>query len=166
MLYELCHGGCYNVRAFSSLIGETFFSELVLHDKTGCGTVSAAEFGRFIGTATEQLHMRQDPDRKFFYRTSRSHVYGLTGSTESSTAQPTNSDGCNTQQQNDIIRKIRLKDHEFDIPKRKEPKRKFDTVSTSRNALQKGTLGVRWERARRNDSKMLLTSKMGIDIDP
>ncbi|KAH3889072.1 hypothetical protein DPMN_013120 [Dreissena polymorpha] len=57
-------------------------------------------------------------------------------------------------------------DHEFDIPKRKEPKRKFDTVSTSRNALQKGTLGVRWERARRNDSKMLLTSKMGIDIDP
>ncbi|KAH3741605.1 hypothetical protein DPMN_048330 [Dreissena polymorpha] len=60
----------------------------------------------------------------------------------------------------------RVRDHEFDIPKRKEPKRKFDTVSTSRNALQKGTLGVRWERARRNDSKMLLTSKMGIDIDP
>ncbi|KAH3797899.1 hypothetical protein DPMN_151489 [Dreissena polymorpha] len=40
-LYFLCHGGSYNARAFSSLIGETFFSELSFHDKTGCGTVSA-----------------------------------------------------------------------------------------------------------------------------
>ncbi|KAH3822999.1 hypothetical protein DPMN_124794 [Dreissena polymorpha] len=62
-LYFLCHGGSYNVRAFSSLIGETFFSELSLHDKTGCGTVSAEEFGRFIGTATEQLQVRLDPNR-------------------------------------------------------------------------------------------------------
>ena len=62
-LYFLCHGGSYNVRAFSSLIGETFFSELSLHDKTGCGTVSAEEFGRFIGTATEQLHVRLNPNR-------------------------------------------------------------------------------------------------------
>ncbi|KAH3747969.1 hypothetical protein DPMN_182405 [Dreissena polymorpha] len=62
-LYFLCHGCSYNVRAFSSLIGETFFSELSLHDKTGCGTVSAEEFGRFIGTATEQLQVRLDPNR-------------------------------------------------------------------------------------------------------
>ncbi|KAH3696892.1 hypothetical protein DPMN_084375 [Dreissena polymorpha] len=62
-LYFLCHGGSYNVRAFSSLIGETYFSELSLHDKTGCGTVSAEEFGRFIRTATEQLQVRLDPNR-------------------------------------------------------------------------------------------------------
>ncbi|WAR15144.1 hypothetical protein MAR_005249, partial [Mya arenaria] len=62
ILYALCHGGTYNVRAFSSLIGETFFSELVLHDRTGCGTVTADEFGRFIGNAIEQLHVRLDPD--------------------------------------------------------------------------------------------------------
>ncbi|WAR09543.1 hypothetical protein MAR_034619 [Mya arenaria] len=78
ILYALCHAGTYNVRAFSSLIGETFFSELVLHDRTGCGTVTADEFGRFIGNAIEQLHVRLDPDRKFVYITGRSHVYGLT----------------------------------------------------------------------------------------
>ncbi|KAH3862727.1 hypothetical protein DPMN_025700 [Dreissena polymorpha] len=53
------------------------------------------------------------PSGSFFYRTSRPNVYGLTGSTESSTAQPSNNDGCNTQQQIDVIRKIRIKDHEF-----------------------------------------------------
>jgi hypothetical protein len=31
-----------------------------------------------------------------------------------------------------------------------------------RNSIQKGALGVRWEKARRNDSKMLVTSKMGL----
>lgn len=66
LLYSLCHNGTYNVRAFSSLVGETFFSELVLHDKTGCGTVTAAEFGRFIGAASEQLHVRHDPNKYAF----------------------------------------------------------------------------------------------------
>ncbi|WAR09987.1 hypothetical protein MAR_035063 [Mya arenaria] len=109
ILYALCHGGTYNVRAFSSLIGETFFSELVLHDRTGCGTVTADEFGRFIGNAIEQLHVRLDPDRN----------------------------------------------HAFDEQRRGVHKQ--GTVSMDRNALQKGTLGVRWERARRNESKMLIT---------
>lgn len=62
-LYSLVHGGSYNVRAFSSLIGETFFSELTLNDKRGQGTVSALEFGQFIGNATEQVHVRLDNER-------------------------------------------------------------------------------------------------------
>ena len=31
-----------------------------------------------------------------------------------------------------------------------------------RNAVQKGVLGVRWVKARRNDSKLFATSRIGI----
>ena len=31
-----------------------------------------------------------------------------------------------------------------------------------RNAVQKGELGVRWVKARRNDSKLFATSRIGI----
>ena len=63
LLYSLCHGGTYNVRAFSSMMGETFFSELTLDDKRGHGTITAEEFGHFIGTTVERLQARLDPDR-------------------------------------------------------------------------------------------------------
>ena len=63
LLYALCETKTYNVRAFSSMIGETFFSELTQYDKQGHGTVTTTEFGRFIGTATEKLYTRLDPDR-------------------------------------------------------------------------------------------------------
>ena len=62
-LYALTHGGSYNVRAFSSMIGETFFSELTLNDKRGQGTVTAKEFGEYIGYSSEQLQIRLDKDR-------------------------------------------------------------------------------------------------------
>ncbi len=56
-------------------------------------------------------------------------------------------------------------DHAFDSPERKRlPGRKrIDHVATERNAVQKGALGVRWEKARTNYSKMLPTKRMGIE---
>ena len=63
-LYALSHGGSYNVRAFSSMIGETFFSELTMNDRRGQGTVSCQEFGQFIGNTIEQIPIRLDPARK------------------------------------------------------------------------------------------------------
>ena len=65
-LYAMIHGGTYNVRAFSSLIGETFFSEITLNDKRGQGTVSALEFSQYIGHATEQIQVRLDRERYYF----------------------------------------------------------------------------------------------------
>ena len=56
-------GGAYNVRAFSSLAGETFFSELSLNDKRGQGTVTTEEFGQFVGNSIEQMQARLDPTR-------------------------------------------------------------------------------------------------------
>lgn len=44
-------------------------------------------------------------------------------------------------------------------------KNRVGTVSTKRNDTEKGTLGVRWEKARPNLSKMLPTKKMGISDD-
>lgn len=57
------------------------------------------------------------------------------------------------------------RDNEFDAVSRKHlpGRRKEGTVSTDRNAVLKGTLGVRWEKARRNDSKLLTTKRMGIE---
>ena len=62
-LYSLCHGGTYNVRAFSSMIGETFFSEVTMNDRRGQGTVSCQEFEQFIGNIIEQVQVRLDPER-------------------------------------------------------------------------------------------------------
>ena len=52
----------------------------------------------------------------------------------------------------------------FDTKERARGKgrKKEETISRDRNAVQKGTLGVRWEHARRNDSKLLPTMRMGI----
>ena len=38
-LLTSCHGGYYNVRAFSNMIGETFFTELTMNDRRCQGTV-------------------------------------------------------------------------------------------------------------------------------
>ncbi|KAH3725520.1 hypothetical protein DPMN_051364 [Dreissena polymorpha] len=62
-LYSLVRQKSYNTRAFSSLVGETFFLELTLYDRRGHGTVSASEFQSFTGTAIEKLHMRFDKER-------------------------------------------------------------------------------------------------------
>ena len=41
-------------------------------------------------------------------------------------------------------------------------KGRLGTVSVKRNVVLKGSLGVRWEKARVNESKMLPTKRMGI----
>jgi hypothetical protein len=62
-LYALALQKSYNVRAFSSMMGETFFSELTLQDSKGHGAVSCEDFSRFIGLAIEQMHGRLDDTR-------------------------------------------------------------------------------------------------------
>ena len=63
LLYHLASTETYNVRAFSSMMGETFFSELTLHDRRGHGTVTVKEFGQFIKDSVEKVHIRLDPTR-------------------------------------------------------------------------------------------------------
>ena len=38
-------------------------------------------------------------------------------------------------------------------------------MSFERNAVERGTLGVRYEKARRNESKLLPTDRMGLSVD-
>lgn len=78
ILYSLAKRGTYNVRAFSSMMGETFFAEVTNQDKGGTkGTLTAAEFSHFIGKSLEQMHIMLDTERTFTYRTSRSSEYNL-----------------------------------------------------------------------------------------
>ena len=49
--------------------------------------------------------------------------------------------------------------------KRLARRKKVSSVSTERNALMKGPLGVRWEKDRCNYAKMLTTDRMGIMDD-
>ncbi|XP_062594720.1 uncharacterized protein LOC134256129 [Saccostrea cucullata] len=80
ILYALCKQGTYNIRAFSSMMGETFFSEVSNQDRGGGhGTLTAQEFAEFMGSSIEQLQIRLDSDRTFPYRTSRTTVYNLVG---------------------------------------------------------------------------------------
>ncbi|XP_052233224.1 uncharacterized protein LOC127846086 [Dreissena polymorpha] len=160
ILYSLCHGGTYNVRAFSSLAGETFFSELTLNDRRGQGTVTTEEFGRFVGNSIEQMQARLDPDRPFIYRTGRSHKYHLLEKSKDLSSECDQNCAACVSRFRAVVTDITIKDHFFDH--RKGSKKKGGTVDMDRNSIQKGALGVRWEKARRNDSKMLVTSKMGL----
>ena len=63
ILYSLTPNHKYNVRAFSSMMGETFFSELTQYDRRGQGTVTSKEFGQYIDTTIEKLHIHLDPKR-------------------------------------------------------------------------------------------------------
>ena len=58
-----------------------------------------------------------------------------------------------------------FRDHPFDsVARMRLPgRRKESTVSLERNAVMKGTLGVRWQKARRDDSKVLTTKRMGLE---
>lgn len=60
-----------------------------------------------------------------------------------------------------------IRDHYFDSKERRRVvgKNRVGTVSTKRNDTEKGTLGVRWEKARPYLSKMLPTKIMGISDD-
>ena len=59
---------------------------------------------------------------------------------------------------------IFYRDHFFDSDERRRTKGKAKEgfVSTGRNAVLKGTLGVRWEKARINQSKMRVDRRMGL----
>ncbi|XP_060558593.1 uncharacterized protein LOC132718911 [Ruditapes philippinarum] len=167
-LYSLVHNGTYNPRAFSSMIGETFFSELTLNDRRGQGTVSASEFGQYIGHATEQVQIRLDEDRNFSLCTSKKKVYDVVDEPVECGSDHDNT-GCMVCRGNKdkMPQNICPKDHPFDNPERRRlpGRRNRDHIPTDRNALQRGTLGVRFEKARCNMSKMMATDRMGIDLN-
>ena len=56
------------------------------------------------------------------------------------------------------------RDHFFDTESRKRTKgkQKEGFVSTERNAVLKGSLGVRWEKARLNEAKLLPSQRMSL----
>ncbi|CAC5359140.1 unnamed protein product [Mytilus coruscus] len=142
LLYAICKGGTYNVRSFSSMMGETFFSELLHLEKV----------------AKEQL----DPERCFAYRTSVSTLYKPEEKWSSnSIAEMVD---CGDSNSSELITSIIPKNLFFDEKPRTrvKGKRKEGQFDRDRNAVLKGTLGVRWETARRNEGKMLLTKKNGI----
>ncbi|KAH3778749.1 uncharacterized protein LOC127844555 [Dreissena polymorpha] len=133
------------------------FSELTLYDRRGKGKVTSREFGQYIDTTIEKLHMRLDPERHFFYTTSKKSVYKLVGQY--------NVDGKGEDEPN-IKSSSDIRDHEFDNPRRLrvKPKAKEAKMDSSRNAVARGTLGVRWDCARRNESKLLPTYRLGLDM--
>ncbi|XP_045165130.1 uncharacterized protein LOC123529028 isoform X1 [Mercenaria mercenaria] len=104
--------------------------------------------------------------RKFSYNTCRSTVYNLV---EKAEPEHTGDVGISTRNtaQNNLPDNITLKSHTFDMPERGRlaGKNKYSTVSLDRNSLQKGSLGVRWKKARTNESKMLPSQRMGIQYD-
>ncbi|XP_060573074.1 uncharacterized protein LOC132730724, partial [Ruditapes philippinarum] len=166
LLYSLCKSGTYNSRAFSSMMGETFFSEMTHQDRAGHGVISCDEFSKYIGKTTEQLQARLDTSRTFVYRTStKVKAYDPVSSDMNLEDLPLNDYTTESLDSDRFhIRHIKLKDHFFDSEERRRRAgtRRHGTVSTNRNALQKGSLGVRWYRARRDDSKLLPTKKLGI----
>ncbi|XP_052820581.1 uncharacterized protein LOC128246428 [Mya arenaria] len=162
LLYAMTKTGTYNQRAFSSMIGETFFSEVSLHDKRGQGTLTSTEFGMHIGNTIEQMQTRLDPDRSFSYCTSKKAVYEMVDKADK---EHYHTDVDESYPGQTIPSNIITRNHHFDSAQRARVcgSKKVGTISTERNALHKGALGVRWEKARCNQSKLLPTSKMGIE---
>jgi hypothetical protein len=63
-LYSSIKGKCYNPRAISSLVNETFFGELSDLEPTKLGCPKAISIPRLISTVTEIQHYRCDPTRR------------------------------------------------------------------------------------------------------
>lgn len=64
VLYSLARNKTYNVRAFSSMMGETFFAEVTNQDKSGShGTSTWKEFAYYMSVSTEQMKIRLDAER-------------------------------------------------------------------------------------------------------
>ena len=57
---------------------------------------------------------------------------------------------------------IDLLGFEEGISMRVRGRTKESYISTDRNSTQKGTLGIRWEKSRINESKILPSRKMGL----
>lgn len=60
-----------------------------------------------------------------------------------------------------------FRDHDFgNVGRRRvKAKAKEAKMEHNRNAVERGSLGVRWETARRNESKLLPTYRLGLDLD-
>ena len=58
-----------------------------------------------------------------------------------------------------------FRDHSFDSEERRRvrgrTKESYISTDTGRNSIQKGTLGIPWEKSRINESKILPSRKMG-----
>ena len=65
-LYATCRGGTYNQRAVSSLVNETFFSELGELEPTQLGCPKATNIPWLLSTVTELLHYRHNPAKRLF----------------------------------------------------------------------------------------------------
>ena len=57
-----------------------------------------------------------------------------------------------------------FRDHSFDSEERRRVRgrTKESYISTDRNSMEKGTLGIRWEKSRIKESKILPSRKMGL----
>ncbi|XP_061179529.1 uncharacterized protein LOC133188163 [Saccostrea echinata] len=77
-IYELVKEQTYCWRAYSSLIGESFFSEMTELDPSGKGVFTAAGVGQHMKRITQIHSMRLNPNRTFHMQTTESHVYPRT----------------------------------------------------------------------------------------
>ncbi|KAJ8297974.1 LOW QUALITY PROTEIN: hypothetical protein KUTeg_024505, partial [Tegillarca granosa] len=127
------------------MMGETFFSEVANQDTHGGhGTLTAAEFEYFMGsnkcTIRQQKiiciqNIQNNCVQSSWCRRFHCHE----------SFQPPQS----------ILKTV----HTISVIRKKKSagKQREDTVSQKRNAILKCTLGVGWEKARVNESKILLT---------
>lgn len=66
-MYKLVKEQTYCWRAYSSLIGESFFSKMTELDPSGKGVFTAAGVGQNIKRITQINSMRHNPNRKFYH---------------------------------------------------------------------------------------------------
>eukprot|EP00105_Crassostrea_gigas_P040772 XP_019924920.1 PREDICTED: uncharacterized protein LOC109619408 [Crassostrea gigas] len=146
---------------FCCMVAETFFSELTMNDMRGQGTVSCQEFGQFIGNSIVHIQIRLDPERKFSYRTKRAIAYNLVDDTDSVDQMESIQDPSRNNS-HEMPADITFRHNHFDTQLRKRVcgKRKEGTVLRAKS-LQKGSLGVRLEKARCDKPKILPTVKTG-----
>ncbi|XP_052268697.1 uncharacterized protein LOC127870078 [Dreissena polymorpha] len=120
-----------------------------------CDVILASTLSRNLSTLAPLRNLKST---HFFYTTSKKNVYKLVGQY--------NVDGKGEDEPN-IKSSSDIRDHEFDNPGRLrvKPKAKEAKMDSSRNAVARETLGVQWDCARRNESKLLPTYRLGLDME-
>ena len=64
-LYQFAHGGNYNTRSVSTLLNESFFSDLMRLDKEGHGYPKACNIPRVMGQVVTINYFKHNPVKTF-----------------------------------------------------------------------------------------------------
>ncbi|CAG2204896.1 unnamed protein product [Mytilus edulis] len=154
-LYRISKSGTYNVRAIGSLDNETFFSSFRDLDHRGAGVLRTTAIPKAMSIACEILTTRLNPDRGFYFTTTRKLPVYTAHCLEDVSEESTE----HSKEEAEIFGNHKP----FDLPRTTTAKRKRATISSYDNCPH-GAQGIR-QYHRKDEDKILPHKRACLNVD-